>query len=169
LGPRQRKLLFITHVVCSVGWIGAVIAYLALVVAALASEEAQTVRSAFIAMELTYFALVPMAFAALATGVTQSLASTWGLLRHYWVVFKLLLTVVATVVLLANMSTVNGLADSARNGQLPGAGGQLLHSGVGLLVLLTAVALAVYKPRGVTPYGRRGRRSGYAGGPWRTT
>ena len=30
-----------------------------------------------------------------------------------------------------------------------------LHAGAGLLLLLVAATLSVYKPRGVTPYGRR--------------
>lgn len=156
--PAFRKLLLTAHVVSSVGWIGAVVAYLALVVAALTSSDAQTVRAAILAMELVYLALVPLALASLLTGVVQSLCTKWGLLRHYWVIFKLALTVLATVVLLANMSTVGSLADLAADaggGGLPGAEGQLLHAGVGLLVLLATTALAVYKPRGMT---RRGRR-----------
>jgi hypothetical protein len=30
-----------------------------------------------------------------------------------------------------------------------------LHAGAGLLLLLVAATLSVYKPRGATPYGRR--------------
>jgi uncharacterized membrane protein len=156
--PRLRRVVFTAHVVSSVGWIGAVVAYLALVVAALTSEDAQTVRAAFLAMELTFFVLVPLAFAALLTGVVQSLGTTWGLFRHYWVIFKLLLTVVATLVLLLHIQTVTSLADAVARtdgGDLPGAGGELLHAGVGLLVLLLNVILAVYKPRGMTRYGQR--------------
>lgn len=156
--PRLRKLLLTAHVVSSVGWLGAVIAYLALVFAALTSEEAQTVRAALLAMELTYFVLVPLAFASLWTGVVQSLGTAWGLFRHYWVIFKFLLTVVATIVLLLNMQTVISLADLAAatdGADLPDAGGQLLHAGVGLLVLFVTTILAVYKPRGMTPYGQR--------------
>jgi hypothetical protein len=159
--PRIRKLVFATHVVSSVGWIGAVVAYLALVVAALTSRDAETVRAAFLAMELTYFVLVPLAFASLLTGVVQSLGTTWGLLRHYWVIFKLVLTVIATLVLLGNMSTVSSLADlaaAADGGDLPDAGGQLLHAGVGQLVLLVTAILGVYKPRGMTRYGLRKQR-----------
>jgi hypothetical protein len=157
MAPRLRKFVFTAHVVLSVGWIGAVIAYLALVVAALTSDDAQTIRAAVLAMELTYFVLVPLAFTALLTGVVQSLGTTWGLFRHYWVIFKLLLTVVATVVLLLNMQTVVSLADTAAqsNGDLPSVGGQLLHAGVGQVVLLLTVILAVYKPRGMTSYGQR--------------
>jgi xanthine/uracil permease len=116
------------------------------------------VRASFLAMELTYFVLVPLAFTSLLTGIVQSLGSTWGLFRHYWVVFKLLLTVVATLVLLLNMQTVSSLADvaaDADSADLPGAGGQLLHAGIGTLVLLITVILAVFKPRGMTRYGQR--------------
>jgi uncharacterized membrane protein len=160
LTPRLRKFVFTAHIVSSVGWIGAVVAYLALVVAALTSEDAQRVRAAFLAMELTYFVLVPLAFASLLTGIVQALGTMWGLFRHYWVIFKLLLTVLATFVLLLNMQTVSSLADRAArdSADLPGAGGQLLHAGVGLLVLLTTAILAVYKPRGMTRYGRRKER-----------
>jgi uncharacterized membrane protein len=153
-----RKFVLTAHLVSSLGWIGAVVAYLALVVAALTSEDAHTVRAAFRAMELTYFVLVPLAVASLLTGVVQALGTTWGLFRHYWVLFKLVLTVVATTVLLLHMPAVNSLAEAAAEtdgADLPGAGGELLHAGVGLLVLLTTAILGVYKPRGMTRYGLR--------------
>ena len=156
--PRLRKLLLTVHVVASVGWIGAVVAYLALVVTALTSEDEQTVRATFLAMESLYFALVPLAAAALLTGVVQALVTKWGLFRHYWVVFKLGLTVVATSVLLLHMPAVKSLADDAADSgrtDLPDAGGELLHAGVGLLVLLATAVLGIYKPPGMTRYGRR--------------
>jgi uncharacterized membrane protein len=158
LRPGLRKFVFTAHVISSVGWIGAVIAYLALVFAALTSEETETVRATFRAMELSYFALVPLAVAALLTGIVQALGTTWGLFRHYWVVFKLVLTVLATTVLLLHLPAVNALAEAAADtdrSDLPGAGGELFHAGVGLLVLLTTAILGVYKPRGMTEYGRR--------------
>lgn len=157
--PRLRKLALTAHVVSSVGWLGAVAAYLALVVAALTSQDAQTVRAAFLAMELTFFVLVPLAFSSLLTGVVQSLGTTWGLVRHYWVLFKLVLTVFATTVLLLHVQTVSSLADAAAATQSAAlgaaAGGELLHASVGLLVLLTTAILGIYKPRGVTRYGWR--------------
>ena len=162
MSPAVRKFMLTTHVIASVGWIGAVVAYLALVVAALTSDDAETVRAAILAMELTYFVLVPMALLALLTGVVQSLGTTWGLVRHYWVVFKLVLTVFATVVLLLNMSTVASMADAAATADganLPAAGGQLLHAGVGLLVLVLTMSLATYKPRGLTRRGQRELRA----------
>jgi hypothetical protein len=56
------------------------------------------------------------------------------------------------------MPTVSVLADVAREADgtgLTGLGGDLLHPGVGLLVLLVITGLNVYKPRGLTPYGWR--------------
>ncbi|MEK5069717.1 hypothetical protein [Sporosarcina sp. FSL K6-1508] len=99
-----------------------------------------------------------MAFVSLLTGLVMSLGTKWGLFRHYWVLFKLLLTIISTVVLLLNMQTVSFLADvAAETGstELLGMRGELLHAGVGLLVLLVITILSVYKPRGMTWYGLR--------------
>ncbi|MGM0883216.1 MAG: DUF2269 domain-containing protein [Bacillota bacterium] len=158
--PGLRKFALTAHITSSVGWIGAVVAYLALVVATQTSQDAQTVRAAFIAMEpITWFALVPLSFASLLTGLVMSLGTPWGLFRHYWVIAKLLLTVLATIVLLSYTQTVSFLAGEAADpdadlGRL-GGGGQFLHPGVGLLVLLVVLVLSVYKPRGMTRYGWR--------------
>jgi hypothetical protein len=164
--PGLRKLALTAHVATSVGWLGAAVAYLGLVAAGLASEDAQVVRAAYLALEpMTWFAIVPLAFASVLTGLVQGLVTPWGLFRHYWVLFKLLLTVVATAVLLANTRTVSHLGDIATEGGEVGTGGlqsQLLHSGGGVLVLLVTTALAVYKPSGVTPYGRRKQRAALA-------
>ena len=161
--PRFRQLALTAHITCSVGWIGAVVAFLARVIAAMTSQEAQTVRVAWLAMELTgWFAIVPVSLAALLTGLVMALGTKWGLFRHYWVLFSLVLTLVATIVLLANMQTVSFLAglatapDNTNVGELRGGlPGELLHAGLGLLVLLVIQVLNMYKPRGLTPYGWR--------------
>jgi hypothetical protein len=92
----------------------------------------------------------------------MSLGTTWGLFRHYWVLFKLLINVFATVVLLIYMETFRYMAAVAAD---PGADlatvrnpSPRLHAALALLVLLVATVLAVYKPRGVTPYGQRKQR-----------
>jgi hypothetical protein len=157
--PGVRKLALTAHVTSSVGWLGAVVAYLALVVAALTRQDAQTVRAAWVALELTgWFAIVPLSLASLLTGLVQSLGTPWGLFRHYWVLFKLLLTVLATIILLLHMPTVSflaGVAAQTDSATLGGLRGELLHAGGGLLVLLVVTTLGVYKPRGLTPYGWR--------------
>lgn len=159
MAPGLRKLALSVHLTSAVGWIGAVVAYLALGVFAETSQDAQTVRAAWIAMELTgWYVIVPLALAALLTGLVMSLGTPWGLFRHYWVLVSLALTVLSTVVLLLHMPTVSALADVARaadGADLAGLGGDLLHPGVSLLVLLVITVLNVYKPQGLTPYGWR--------------
>jgi uncharacterized membrane protein len=158
-----RKFSLTVHLTFSVGWVGAVMAYLALVIAAMTSQNAQTLRAAWIAMALIgWYILVPLALASLLTGLVMSLGSPWGLFRHYWVLFSFVLTLLATAVLLEHMQTVSffaGLAaetNRADVGQLrDGLWGELFHAGVGLLVLLVIQVLNVYKPRGLTPYGWR--------------
>lgn len=157
--PGLSKFMLTVHLTFSVGWIGAVVAYLALGVSAVTCEEAQTVRAAWIAMELTgWFVIVPLALAALLTGLVMSLGTQWGLFRHYWVLITLVLTVFATTILLLHMPTVSSIADVAREAdgaELGRLGGDLFHAGGGLLVLLVTTVLNVYKPRGMTAYGWR--------------
>jgi uncharacterized membrane protein len=157
--PNLRKFALTTHLIVSLGWIGAVVAYLALGVSAMTSQDAQTVRAAWIAMEVTgWFVIVPLAVAAVLTGLVMALGTPWGLFRHYWVLITLVLTILAAVVLLLHMPTVTSLADQARSADdahLGGLGGDLLHPGLGLVVLLVITALNVYKPRGLTRYGWR--------------
>jgi hypothetical protein len=162
--PTIRKLLLITHITVSVGWIGAVLAYLALVIAAMTGQSDQFLRAAWIALELIgWYVIVPLALAALVTGSAIALATPWGLLRHYWVLSSLLLTAVASGVLLQHMSTVGFFASIAADAAISevrsvlssALRGELLHAGVGLVLLLAIEALNVYKPRGLTAYGRR--------------
>src|SRR5918999_302603 len=112
--PRLRTLALTAHVVASVGWLGAIVAFLALAIVGLTSDDAQLVRAVYLTAEpLTWFVIVPAALASLVTGIVQSLVTTWGLFRHYWVVFKLVITVVATFVLLLYTETVGVLASVA--------------------------------------------------------
>ena len=157
--PGLRKFTLTVHLSCSVGWVGAVVGYLALGVSAVTSQNAETVRAAWIAMELTgWFVIVPLAVAALLTGLVMALGTPWGLFRYYWVLITLMLTILATVVLLLHMPTVSSLADMARAADaadLRRLGGDLFHPGLGLVVLLGIMVLNVYKPRGLTRYGWR--------------
>jgi hypothetical protein len=158
--PRLRKFALTAHVTSSVGWLGAVAAFLAVAVVGLTSQDAQRVRGAYLVMEpAAWLVLVPLAFASLLTGLVMSLGTTWGLFRYYWVLFKLLINVLATIVLLIYMGTFSYMAGVAAD---PSAGlgavrnaSPMLHAALALVVLLVAVVLAVYKPRGMTPYGRR--------------
>ena len=158
-GARGRKVLLTAHVVASVGWLGAIAAFLALGVVGLTSENRELVRAVYIAAEpITWYAIVPFTLASLITGIVQSLSTKWGLFRHYWVVFKLVIAVVATVVLLQYTQTVETFAERARDTEVDFKHLQtptfVLHSGAALVLLLLATVLAVFKPQGRTPWGR---------------
>jgi hypothetical protein len=163
LTPRLRRFVLTAHVISSVGWLGAVACSLALAVAGLTSQDAQVVRAAYLALELTgWYVLVPLSLASLLTGLVQSLGTTWGLFRHYWVLAKLVINVLATTVLLMYTQTLSYLAGVAADTTLSNEGllglrnpSPVVHVGAGLLLLLVAAVLAVYKPRGMTPYGQR--------------
>jgi hypothetical protein len=162
MSPHLRKFALTAHVTTSVGWLGAVAVFLALAIAGLNSQDAQMVRGAYLAMEVSArLVIVPLALASLLTGLVQSLGTTWGLFRHYWVLVKLLVTVLATIVLLMQMESVSYLADAAAATALAPADlreariSLVAHAGGGLLVLLVPAILSVYKPRGRTRYGWR--------------
>ena len=162
MSPKVRRFAAVAHVVSSVGWLGAVAAFLALAMTGLTTGSILTARSAYLAADtVTDAVILPFAFASLATGLVSSLGSPWGLVRHYWVLIKLVLTVLATVVLLVHVEPIRHLAGVAADGPVVGAGLQPLQvqlamdAGAALAVLLVTTALGMYKPRGVTGYGRR--------------
>ena len=159
--PRLRKFALAVHIAVSVGWIGAVAGYMALDVAAATGRDAQTLRAAYLAMGwIAWYVIVPLALASLLTGLVMSLGTKWGLFRHYWVLISLLLTVVATGVLLVETQTIGYFADIAADPTTSGddlraLGSTLVHSVGGTVVLLVILVLNVYKPRGTTRYGWR--------------
>ena len=158
----MRRLALTAHITTSVGWLGAVAVFLVLAVVGLRADDSQTMRGIYIALDLTgWRVIVPLSLATLATGLIQSLGTAWGLFRHYWVIVKLVIAVLATFVLLLHMGPVSYLARAAANGlftttDLLSLRMQLVvDAAAAVLVLLVATALSVYKPRGVTPDGWR--------------
>jgi hypothetical protein len=163
MAPRLRRFALIAHITCSVGWLGAVAVFLALAVAGLTSDDARLVRAAYVTMDwAAWFVLVPLSIASLLTGLVQALGTKWGLFRHYWVLAKLLINLFAIVILLLYTQTLGVLGDIAAQTTLSKhdlgvlrTPSPALHAGAALFLLLVATTLAVYKPRGMTPYGQR--------------
>ena len=153
-----RKLGLAVHIIVSVGWVGAVAAFLLLSITALTSDGS-TSRAAYLAMNIVgRGALLPLSVGALTSGIVQSLGTKWGLFKHYWVLVKLVLTVFAAAALFLHQFTA--VAEAARlatdaaasHGGLPlrQLGIQLrADAGLALLVLVTITAIAVYKPWGL--------------------
>jgi len=144
-----------SHVGVSVGWLGSVVVFLVFAIAGLTSTNTKTIQAAYIAMGMcAWFVIVPASFGALITGIAQALGTQWGLFKHYWVIVKLGLTVIATVILMVHMQPIDYMADfTTRNvistNDLRGLRIQLIaDAGAALVVLLGITAISIYKPWG---------------------
>jgi hypothetical protein len=139
-------------------WPGAVLAFLALALIGFTSDDEVKVRGAYLLMApAAWFVLVPLAHASLISGIALSLGTTWGLLRYYWVVLKLGITVFATVILLIYMGTFRQMAGVAADPVVDLAlvrnASPIMHAILALILLVATTVLGVYKPFGMTAYG----------------
>lgn len=156
-----RKFILTAHVTFTVGWLGAVVAFLVLAIAGLTSQHTQTISAAYIAMELiTRYVIVPLSFAPLLTGPILSLGTPWGLFRHYWILAKLVITILCTIIMQLHVQPIIHLAHVTNmaiiNTDIQRMQVQMvIASSAALVALVVATILAVYKPKGMTPYGWR--------------
>lgn len=163
MSPSLRKFALTTHVTSTLGWLGAIVGFLALAIAAVTSRDVQLVRGAYLAMQLTgWYVLVPLCVASLATGLVMSLGTSWGLFQHYWVLVKFVITILAAIILFMYTQTLDQLGALARDTTLSieelRDPSPVLHSGLAVLALLVNTTLSIYKPKGMTKYGRRKQR-----------
>ena len=77
----------------------------------------------------------------------------------------MLISLLATVILLLHLPAVAHMADRAADPRVPveALGPDLFHSVASLVVLLIPVCLNIYKPRGLTRHGWRHQRLRPAG------
>src|SRR5579863_5837277 len=152
--PRLSKFMLTTHIALSVAWVGAVAGFLALSIASLTSKNAEIVRGAYLSMNLIgVYVIVPLSFAALLTGLVQSLGTSWGLFRQYWTILKFGLTVGGVFLLfLHQFKSVTPLSRyvlSLPAGALPDAGSVgsrlTVEAGFAVLLLVVTTVLSIYK------------------------
>jgi hypothetical protein len=149
--PLLRKLILFAHVITSVGFIGGVAAFLALALSGAGG------RPVYADLQLiAWWVALPAAYLSLVVGVMSSIGTPWGLVRYWWVIAKLVLTIVAVAVLQLQMRTIDALAGAEASGTLvtmsAGKSAMVLHASGGLAVLLLLTLLSVIKPRGVTRF-----------------
>lgn len=153
--PRLSKAMLTSHITFSVGWLGAVVVFLALAVTGITSQDNQLVRSSLLAMELSaWFVIVPFCLASLFTGVIQAVGTKWGLFNHYWIAVKLFLTVASTLLLLLHLQPISYLAGVAAESSFSASqqAGKLIDlltkAGAAVVVLVAITTISVYKPWG---------------------
>lgn len=151
MNPTLRKSALTAHVTSSVGWLGAVACFLVLATIGMTTADDRLARAAYVVLEpIGWAVIVPLSFASLVTGLIQAWGTPWGLFRHYWVVAKLLINVLATAALLVHMRPIGHLAEAvALTDDLAGMRWQVtVDAAAAVVVLLVATALSVFKPKG---------------------
>lgn len=145
---RTRNLVLTIHVVVSVGLLGDSAGFLAVAIRrALSDDSAFVDASHDVLGTFALFFGIPLSFLALLTGIALGLGTPWGVLRHPWVVAKLVL--ILTVIAVGATILRPVLDDDGDPSSTPLIAGAAYD----VAALTTATALAVFKP------GRARRRS----------
>lgn len=157
--PRVRKFVLTVHVAVSVGWLGLEIGQLILATVGLAADSPELIRATRIVMEILGIEVVAVAaWSSLITGLLLSLATKWGLLKHYWILTKLVINVGLMVA--GHSFFRHWLRDQAALGVTDDSVSIKLMVGmsIGFTLLVTATTLSVYKPWGKTRFAAPTRR-----------
>lgn len=163
LPRRWRKAVLVLHIISAVGWIGVDLALLPLVITGLTSDDGESVAATYRAIAVLVPWTVPaLSLSIVATGVLLGLGTRWGLLRHWWVAVKLVISLLLTaLVFVALLPGVNALEVTG------GTTGDEVRAALedpmmflyppvvsGILLTFSAI-LSVAKPWGRTGRGRR--------------
>ncbi len=155
----RRKALLTLHVTTAVGWLGVDVALLVLAVAGRAGVDAAVVYPAMGLIGRLLF--VPLSVLAWLIGVANAVVTPWGLIRHRWVLTKLVLTtgmLVAILFLLRpNLNAAWELGAALPDGVRLDL---LMAPAVSSTLLVAATLLSTYKPWGRTRWQRRSMPSG---------
>lgn len=165
-----RKSVMVLHAVAGIGWMGVDIALLALLITARTTTNPALVVSGFNAIGIIVpVAVPPLSLLILLTGILQGLGTPWGLVRYWWVLVKLILSLMMTVLVFVSLlpgiremivladTTVSADALRASLGSLPNT--LMFPPIVSFLMLGTAAILSIFKPWGRTPWSREIRAS----------
>ncbi len=161
LSPRWRKVMLTLHVAVSVGWLGSAYGMVVLGLVAWGNSDPLIRYGAYVALhDSDRLIMIPGSLAALATGLIVSLFTQWGLVKHFWVLTKLTLTVSAMVFAALYVSQkatqAMALTDHGAQVSVGSLGWQVVLGSVVMVVILaTNTTLSVFKPWGRTRWGRK--------------
>jgi multisubunit Na+/H+ antiporter MnhG subunit len=153
-------VLLIVHIVSSVGWLGVSLTMLTLGLAGEFGDSDRTVEGAYWAAHLFVNVLViPLSLISLASGVLVGLVTHWGLVRHKWVLTKLVLTTVTTCLgiflLRPGVAEAYHYSSHGDSVALRDAGRGLIGAGtVSTTTYLVITVISVIKPWGATRWAR---------------
>lgn len=159
-GKRLRQVLVFLHVTSSLGWTGAGAANVVLAVTGATTSSAEVRRVAYGLIDRIDVALViPLAFTTLVGGVLVSVATPWGLVRHWWVLVKLVLTVAVIIFSTFGIGVwvYQSIDASAGGGESPVAIRLVQGAGANIVAFVFMSFVSFVKPWGATPWARSGR------------
>lgn len=151
LHGRPRKVALTAHILSAVGWFGVAVVVVFWVMAASVTDDSTLSVALYRAIETSVWLSIPVGVIAVATGTLLGVKTAFGLIRHWWVAAKI---AIALAVIITDAVLVRRVAhDAIGTGTTPR---ELYGSTIAHVVLLAlATILAVFKPRGLTPWGRR--------------
>lgn len=140
--PRRVLLTLVTaHIALSVALLGDSAGFLAVAIRrALTDDEASREPLRSVLGMFALFFGIPLSFLALLTGLALGLTTRWGVFRHAWVVVKLALVLSVIAV------GATAIKPALQPGD-PSDASLIIGSLWDVLALVTAVVLAVFKPR----------------------
>jgi hypothetical protein len=151
LRGRAHQAVLCAHILTSVGWFGIALAVAGAALLASATSDVTLPPVLYRTIQTAPWLSVPVGLASFATGVALGMGTTFGLVRHWWVVAKI---AIAGAVVVTDAVLVGRVAhDALVSGRAPTP---LFGSTIAHVVMLgVATFLSVFKPRGRTPWGRR--------------
>ncbi|MGH3695734.1 MAG: hypothetical protein ACRDRX_17380 [Pseudonocardiaceae bacterium] len=150
LPPRPRTVIRAIHVLASVGWLGLVVVMLVLSLVALTTGGGLVPIFLYRLMEQVGTTIIPIfAIATLATGVVLSIATPWGLIRRWWIVVKLILTLV--VIATGAGLTGSWIQQATIRSTAPASWLLLVAAITHLMMLAGAIIISIDKPWGKIP------------------
>ncbi|MBB6634236.1 hypothetical protein [Cohnella thailandensis] len=95
LGQKKKQLVVAIHVIAVASWIGGTLGMILLAVYLQSAANGEQLAYTLSSMEVIDENLLKYpALLTLLTGILLSLWTQWGLVKHYWIVIKLALTVI---------------------------------------------------------------------------
>jgi hypothetical protein len=151
--PRTRKGVLVAHLVSAGAWIGLDVMLGVLIFTPLLTSDAAVAALCYQVLPLLFWPILLSGLTCLVTGVVLGAGTHYGLVKYWWVLVKLLLNIVLT--LLVPVLLAPGLDEAAEVGRQLADGGPGAAPGtlafpplVSGTALVVATVLAVYKPWG---------------------
>jgi len=166
LSRSWRRTVLALHVLCGVGWMGLDIGLALLVATGLTTDDGATAAAAYTAARVVIPPVVPvLAGGMLLTGVLLGLGTKWGLVQWTWVLSKLVIGIVLTILVavallpgvLAIPAELTGSAAEVRTAVGDEATGLMFPPVVSFLMLGTSLVLSLWKPGGRTRWAQTAR------------